>query len=32
MAAAAATRMTEGTALFDPADVARLMNGDTPKA
>jgi 6-phosphofructokinase 2 len=25
MAAAAATRMTEGTALFDPADVARLM-------
>ena len=32
MAAAAATRMTEGTALFDPADVARLMKGEIPAA
>lgn len=32
MAAAAATRMTEGTALFDPADVRRLLesNGKGP--
>ncbi|MEZ5894728.1 MAG: PfkB family carbohydrate kinase, partial [Parvularculaceae bacterium] len=28
MAAAAATRMTEGTALFDPADVRRLLAGE----
>ncbi len=27
MAAAAATRMSEGTALFDPADVKRLYSG-----
>ena len=30
MAAAGATRMSEGTALFDPADVAKLMSGERP--
>ena len=30
MAAAGATRMSEGTALFDPADVAKLVSGERP--
>lgn len=30
MAAAGATRMTEGTALFDPADVQKLMSSKAP--